>query len=309
MLMTALVPLAALGLQRFSNNVAPRGRYVAFGVVTAAVAVSFVELAIHPAQRRFRTVPTPPEYAAVDRTPPGILAEYPLGYSDIYRLWQRQHGRPLLNGAPANTPADSARLMLLDPTDPGTAEDLSLLGVSAIAIHPGAHVDAEVPPHEPLGSDAYKLIGRFPDGSSVWQVIAKPAPAFVTLPGGFASPKQTADGLIGYALDSSAGVGVIDLSARSPGVVRLVFDAVAPNGKQREIRLSDGRHEVTFTVVGNTRVSVLVAIPRGQSQLLLKTDPAPTSAEDTVVISAPRTAKATGNAQLQPTPVSGNPGF
>src|SRR5205814_4751528 len=86
MLMTALVPLAALGLQRFSNNVAPRGRHVAFGVVTAAVAVSFVELAIHPAQRRFRTVPTPPEYAAVDRTPPGILAEYPLGYSDIYRL-------------------------------------------------------------------------------------------------------------------------------------------------------------------------------------------------------------------------------
>ena len=42
MLMTALVPLAALGLQRFSNNLAARGRHVAFGVVTAAVAVSFI---------------------------------------------------------------------------------------------------------------------------------------------------------------------------------------------------------------------------------------------------------------------------
>jgi hypothetical protein len=254
-------------------------------------------------------VPLPPEYAAVERTPPGILAEYPLGYSDVYRLWQRRHGRPLLNDAPPDTPADSARLVLLDPTEPGTAEDLSLLGVSTIAIHPGAHVDAEIPPRVPQGSDAYRLVGRFEDGSSVWQVVAKPAAAFVTLPGGFASPKRTTEGFIGYALVSSAGVGVIELSARSPGVVRLVFDAFDPNGKQRTVRLSDGQREETFTVVGKTRVSVLVAVPRGRAQLLLKMDPAPTSEEDTVVVSAPRAAKAGGQAQLQPATLSVDPGF
>jgi O-antigen/teichoic acid export membrane protein len=152
LLMTALVPLAALGLQRLAQYVARYGKHLSLAVVGTAVVLSFVELAIHPAQRRFRTVPVPPEYAAVERTPPGILAEYPLGYSDIYRLWQREHGRPLLNGAAPETPADSARLVLLDPTEPGTAEDLSLLGVSTIAIHPGAHVDAEVPPRVPQGS-------------------------------------------------------------------------------------------------------------------------------------------------------------
>ena len=36
------------------------------------------------------------------KTPNGILAEYPLGYSDIYRLWQRVHGPPLVNGAPTD---------------------------------------------------------------------------------------------------------------------------------------------------------------------------------------------------------------
>jgi hypothetical protein len=309
LLMTALVPLAALGLERISQHAALRRKQLAAGVVVAAFVISFVELAVHPAEQHFRTVPQPPEYAAVERTPRGILAEYPLGYSDIYRLWQRRHGRPLLNGAPVDTPADAARRVLLDPTEPGTAEDLSLLGVSTIAIHPGAHVDAEVPPRVPVGSDAYKLVGRFADGSSVWQVVAKAAPVFVTLPGGFASPKRTPEGFIGYALVSSAGVGVLELSALSPGTVHLVFDAVDPNNKQRTVRLSDGQREITFTVSGRTRVSVLVAVPRGRTQLLLKTDPAPTSEDDTVVISAPRTARAVGQAQLRPAPLSTDPGF
>jgi O-antigen/teichoic acid export membrane protein len=309
LLMTVLVPLAALGLERISQHAALRRKQLAAGVVVAAFVISFVELAVHPAEQHFRTVPQPPEYAAVERTPRGILAEYPLGYSDIYRLWQRRHGRPLLNGAPVDTPADAARRVLLDPTEPGTAEDLSLLGVSTIAIHPGAHVDAEVPPRVPVGSDAYKLVGRFADGSSVWQVVAKAAPVFVTLPGGFASPKRTPEGFIGYALVSSAGVGVLELSALSPGTVHLVFDAVDPNNKQRTVRLSDGQREITFTVSGRTRVSVLVAVPRGRTQLLLKTDPAPTSEDDTVVISAPRTARAVGQAQLRPAPLSTDPGF
>jgi hypothetical protein len=184
-----------------------------------------------------------------------------------------------------------------------------VLGVSTSAIHPGAHADAEVPPRVPVGSDAYKLVGRFADGSSVWQVVAKAAPVFVTLPGGFASPKRTPEGFIGYALVSSAGVGVLELSALSPGTVHLVFDAVDPNNKQRTVRLSDGQREITFTVSGRTRVSVLVAVPRGRTQLLLKTDPAPTSEDDTVVISAPRTARAVGQAQLRPAPLSTDPGF
>src|SRR5205807_2969969 len=127
--------------------------------------------------------PPPPEYAAVRETPYGILADYPLGYSDVFRLWQRVHGHPLMNGARPNTPADTARLMLLEPTQPGTAEALSLLGVTAIGIHPHAHVDAEVLPGNPSKDKDYRLVGRFPEGASVWDVVAPAAPAFVTLAG------------------------------------------------------------------------------------------------------------------------------
>jgi hypothetical protein len=308
-LMTTLVALAALGLQALANSAGARHRLLAGGVVVAAMVVSFLELTIHPVEYRFRTVPVPPEYEAVDRTPAGILAEYPLGYSDIYRLWQSRHGRPILNGAPVNTQADAARFVLLDPAQPGTAETLSLLGVSAIAIHPGALVDAEVPPTEPRHVPGYRLVGRFPDAASVWQVTAAPAPALVTLAGGFAAPKRLGDGSVGYAFDASSGVGALNIAARKAGVVELVFDATPPDGKQRPLRIADSKQEQAFTLNGRTHVSVLVEVPRGQSQLLVKTDPAPTSDADAIVITAPRTRPGPGSPALHADLISSDPGF
>ena len=239
--------------------------------------VSFVELSIHPAEPRFRTIPTPPEYNVVDSTPPGILAEYPLGSSDIYRFWQRRHGRPLLNGAEPGTQADYARLMLLDPTQPGTAAALSFLGVTAISLHPGAHADVEIPPRDPGRSSGYRLVARYPhdrsiwypDGASVWKVVASPAPALVTLPGGFGAPQRGSGGLVVYPLVSSAGVGVLDFAARSPGLVRLVFDATPPEGKEATLRVVDSKNEQAFSLAGGTLVSVLVSIPRGTDNLEL----------------------------------------
>jgi hypothetical protein len=254
-------------------------------------------------------VPAPPEYAAVKGMPPGILAEYPLGYSDIYRLWQSRHGRPLFNGAPPGTPADIARLVLLDPKQPGTAQALSLLGVTAIAIHPGAHVDAEVPPSDPANVPGYRLAGRFPDAASVWQVVARPAPAFITLAGGFAKPQRRADGSVDYAFDASSGVGALDIAAKKAGVMQIVFDATPPNGKSRTLRLADSKTEQAFTLKGRTRVAVSVAVPRGQSLLLVKTDPAPTSDADAIVVTAPRAESASGTAALHPQLISPDPGF
>ncbi|MDX6370694.1 MAG: hypothetical protein QOG93_2196 [Gaiellaceae bacterium] len=318
LLMTALLPLAALGLQAASTSLAKRGRVLAVSAVGLAMVVSFVELSIHPAKPRFRTIPTPPEYTAIEQTPPGILAEYPLGQSDVYRFWQRKHDRPLLNGAPPDTQADYARLMLLDPTQPGTAASLSLLGVTAIALHNHGVADAELQARPPTGSDGYRLVASYPheqsiwypDGASVWQVTATPAPALVTLPGGFDKPHLGADGVAVYPLVSSAGVGVLDFTARSAGLVRLVFDATPPPGaKAATLRVADSKSEQAFPLSGRTPVSVLVAIPRGQSQLLLKTDPTPTSAADAILISIPRAERASGAAVLHADLVSANPGF
>jgi O-antigen/teichoic acid export membrane protein len=317
LLMTALLPLAALGLQAATGALARRRQALAVSIVGAAMVVSFVELSIEPAKPRFRTVPTPSEYSAIERTPPGIVAEYPLGQSDIYRFWQRKYGRPLVNGAEPGTQADYARLVLLDPTQPGTASALAFLGVTAVSLHPGAHADVEIQPRDPAGSSGYRLVARYPheqsiwypDGASVWQIVAPPAPALVTLPGGFASPQRDARGIVVYPLVSTAGVGVLDLTARSPELVRLVFDVTAPAGKSATLRVADSKKEQRFAVSGRTAVSVLVAIPRGQSQLLLKTDPPPASPADALLITTPRAQHAFGAPVLHADLVSPNPGL
>jgi hypothetical protein len=307
LLMAALVPLAALGLQALVNAVGTR-RLAAAGVVAAAMVISFVELTTHPVSH-FRTVPVPPEYTALEqKAPPGVLAEYPLGYSDIYRLWQRVHDRPLLNGAPAGSTGDYARFALIDPSEPGVAPALSLLGVSAILIHPGGPADVPVQPRNPKAAGGFRLLGRFPAGVTLWDVTAQPAPALALLTSGFAPP-QLVEGRVVNALIDSSGVGVLELHAKQPALVRLDFDATAPKGSTRNLRLVDATHEQPFAISGQTHVSTLVQVPRGVSQLLVKVDPAATSLDDAVLITTPRATPATGTAQLQPARVSGNPGF
>jgi O-antigen/teichoic acid export membrane protein len=308
LLMTALLPLAALGLQTLARTAEQRRRFAAVAVVGAALVLSFVELSTDR-PHYFRTVPVPPEYAALERsTPNGILAEYPLGYSDIYRLWQRVHGRPLVNGAPEGSVADQVRFMVLDPVQAGTAQTLSLLGVTAVSIHPGGPADTPLQPREPTSAEGYRLVGRFRDGSSVWAVVAPPAPALVTLPGGFATPRLVAGDVVGYPLIASSGVALLELRAKAAGVIRLVFDATAPSG-ERQFRIQDARGEHPFRLTGSMPFDLNVEVPRGVSQLLLKIDPAPTSEVDAVVLSQPRAEPASGAAMLRAIPASADPGF
>jgi len=311
LIMAALVPLAALGLQTVWNRFTRGGtRSVAVpaAIVCAAGVVSFLELAISPAKDRFRTVPVPAAYAAVERTPRGVLAEYPLGSSDVFRFWQREHGRPLVNGAPAATPADEERLVLLDPAATGTAAALRLLGVTAIVIHKHAVADVEVQPRTPTANDGYQLAARLSDGDSVWQVTAAPAAAFVTLPGGFGKPRLQGDALV-FPLDSTSGVGVIDIRSKQGGVVSLVFDVTPPAGGTRRLRVADSQRERAFTISGPTRFALDVQVPRGLSQLLVKTDPPATSDSDALLLAVPRAGKATGKPALLADLVSPNPGF
>ena len=109
LLMTALVPLAALALQAGYERVrrAERGRALAVVIVLAAMTFSFVELAINPNEPRIQTA-LPPVYQALERTPPGILAEYPLVEDADNLFWQRDHGRPILNTSAFGTPCSRA---------------------------------------------------------------------------------------------------------------------------------------------------------------------------------------------------------
>ena len=301
LLMATVLPLAALGLQSLR-------RTLGVAVVAAAIVLSFVELSTHRVGH-FRTLPVPPEYTALAQdTPTGIVAEYPLGYSDLYRLWQRVHGRPLVNGAPEGSLADEAHLMVLDPKEPGTSAALALLGVKDIVLHPGGPADVPVQPREPVPSDGYRLLGRFPDTSSIWAVTAAPAPAFVILAGGFAAPRALDNGTVGYPLIASGGVAVMELRARAPGIVRLRFDASAPGG-EHQLRIQDSKGEHPYPFTGSMQFDLNVEVPRGVSQLLLKVDPAATSEDDAVVLTQPVVSAGTGAAVLHAIGVSPDPGF
>ncbi len=316
--MAALVALAALGLQAAYRSLDRRDAVrravhpASLALVMFAMLVSFFELSISPARPRFRTRPAPPEYAALERTPRGIVAEYPLVRSDVYTFWQRVHGRALLNGAPPETPADDVRPTLLDPAVPGTAEELALLGVSAIVTHADALDYTQEGVRDAVGASwgsGYALVKRLPDGSSVWRVVAPRAPALVGLYGGFADPRPPANGVVGFPLVSTVGVGYVELATKEAGVVRLSFDADPPQGEGRVLRVADAAGERPFTLAARTAVSVLVQIPRGRSLLLVKTDPPPTSEADAIVLSALRAEKASGPPDLRAEQISSDPGF
>jgi O-antigen/teichoic acid export membrane protein len=311
LVMTALIPLAALGLQSAWRKLrSTAGERVAVAIVLTVMAVSVAELAIHPTRPRFETTPLPSVYAALDRVPAGIVAEYPLVVTNDRIIWQTQYRRPLLNNADFGSLADDARRALLNPAVPGTAEALAFLGVAAIVTHRDALAYREGIPDVPDGNwgEGYKLVARMADGASVWRVVATAAPALVTLTGGFGEPRPTTDGLVGYPLSSPSGVGTIGFTAKAPAVVRHSFEAASPGGKQT-LRLADMSKEVPFELDGPTPIDVLVDVPRGRSYIEVKTDPAATSEEDAVLLAKPMAQRAFGSVELQAVPISPHPGF
>ncbi len=235
----------------------------------------------------------------------------PAGPAHLLLPLAASHGRPLVNGPGEGSFADRVRLTLVDPGAPGTAARLALLGVPTIVTWQDAlDYETQSAPDVPNASwgPGYELVERFPDGSSVWRVTAAPAPALVTFAAGFGEPiaptpgqEYAPVGLVGYPLDSRSGRGVVELSAREPGVIRLVLDAV-PAQRTRALTLIGSDSERRFQLNGRTTVSTLVEIPRGSSQLILQTSPAPATAVPAVVLFAPRTERATGPAELRARP-------
>ena len=312
--MTALVPLAALGLSWVVARVRerPRGLVLAPAVVVAAMIVSFFELAFDPAASRLSTKDVPPEYVAVQQhVPAGIVAEYPMGPQLEYFFWQTVHHHPLLNTDAFGTPADDMQHAVVNPSSPGIANQFALLGVRGIVTHYAALRWSPAPfPQNPSNwGPGYRLVGRSPDGSSTWVVVARPAAALIAAVSGFSEPVPLQNALPGYALIASSGVGYFSIRARQPSVARLSFDAEPPAGKPRVLRVADAAKERPITLRGKTHVSLLVSIPRGFSLVLLKTDPAATSLDDAIMLSKIRLDAAGGSPQLSAVLETDDPGF
>jgi hypothetical protein len=315
--MAALVPLGALTLQEIATRAARVGprwngaRLAPVAVVGAAMIFSFLELAENPAATRFSTKRVPAEYSALSQTPDGILAEYPLTQQIDYLFWQIHHHRSVLNTDAFGTPADDEQHALVNPSTPGTAEQLATLGVTAIITHPDSLKWSNGPaiPNPSNWGPGYRLIARAPDGSSVWDVVARGDPALISAVTGFTGPVQLADKTPGYALIAPSGVGYLNIRARQPSNVRISLDARPPTGSQKVLRLADASGEHAFALRGPTHISVVVAVPRGFSLVLVKTDPPAKSVEDAIMLSRIRVQPASGQPQMSAVLEDPNPGF
>jgi hypothetical protein len=126
---------------------------------------------------------------------------------------------------------------------------------------------------------------------------------------GFAPPEALRDGTPVFPLISSSGVAYFTLRAKRDAVLQLAFNADPPSGQRRLLRLADNSKERTFALNGGTHVSIVVAVPRGVSLVILKTDPAPQSREDAIVISRVQVKRATEPAQLHALLQDPDPGF
>jgi hypothetical protein len=283
LVMTGLVVLAALGLELIRQRLVrmgspPIGVVLAAGLVTLVGAASFLELSTVPPATVTDLRRPPPEYAAVRAGPPGAVAEYPLVSSDQalnseYLLRQRLYGRPLVNGAPLASFADAVRSVVVDPSAPGVASMLAALGVSTIVVHEGFYPAVGAPTPPSALRKGYRLLRRFSDGASVWEVTAAPAPAFGVFGAGFGFSEPTSGQPTARWMGSSRGT--VEVVAHRAGRYTIAFQ-VTSYARPRRLQLNGPGGSRSFVVpTGGRTVSFRLRLPRGRSRIRVATSPGP----------------------------------
>jgi hypothetical protein len=283
LVMTALLPLAALGLEalcRALNGRGGAGRFAAVALCVAAGAGTVTEFWVHAGTSEVGTAPA--YYRAVEKAPPGALAEYPLAeavqaVNSDYLFWQRVHHRSLVNGAATGSFAEAVGQSVINPVSPETPSTLAALGVTAIVVRPTTYFFSGGQPAPQKLGRGYKLLGRYPDGTSVWRVTARPAPAVATFGNGFSfteTPKgqPTSRWMI-------APEAPVLLYAWKAGTYKARFD-LASYGRPRTVRIEGDGPTRAFGVAGTRQVSVTLRLPRGRSQIRLRAQPGPQKVPD-----------------------------
>lgn len=285
LLMTGLIPLAALGLAvlkaKLESVVRPSWRHAAAAILVVGVgAISFVELSISPPPLLVE-IGVPAEYHLVKQQPDGIVVEYPMGaageaFNSDYVFWQRFHRRPLLNGAPGGTLPEAIRQVVADPSEPGVAGGLATLGVTTIVTRPGVYPFPTGPlriPRDP--GVGYELVGTTPSGVGVWNVTAEPEPLAV-FRGGFSFAEQAPGWPLARWMTSSKAT--VELIAPADGSYTVHLQAGSFEQPRRLLIEGAGSSWTVEVPSDQTALALPMDLPRGRSTLTLTIDPAPAPA-------------------------------
>lgn len=270
----ALVMLAAIGIATLLTGKKPAVRAL---IVAALTLVVLVDLS--PRQLGTNGIGGPPIYEALRKQPRGIVVEYPLlptgqgTYDEL--LAQQFHDNPILNGYESGSPAEARALALADPSDPKTAQGLSLLGVKYALIRtiPG---NADLPEPGP----GFKLIATDPSGRlyAIRPPKSRTPASSVSMLDGFAQVERDAQGPLQWLTAPEGKIEVVADCTSCTGTVELTVDTFA---WPREITITGGTRPVKATVSVGTPVKVPVRFNR-KTTLTISGNPGPTPVTDVV---------------------------
>jgi hypothetical protein len=284
LVMTALVPLAALGLEAFRRRLAAAPVWGPAAAVTICVAAGVGTTTEFWLDAHTTDLDqTPAYYRTVEAAPKGILAEYPLAKAEQavnsdYLFWQRVHRRPLVNGAAEKTFAEAAGQSVIDPNSPETSSELAALGVTAVVVRPTTYAFSGGKPGPTKLNHGYRLLKQFPDGVSVWRVVARAAPAISTFTDGFSfAETPVGQPTSRWMIEPEA---TVDLYAWRAGTYRVRFQ-IASYGRPRVVGVAgQGESSRVFGVLAPRVVTFPVTLPRGRSRIELSARPGPEPVPD-----------------------------
>jgi hypothetical protein len=178
------VTLAALGLCTLSRRL---GRRAGFAIAAGAVVFSLVELPVRGPERVVSTSTPPVITALMELVPPKEpVMQYPSpdrGMRPVAEqlFWQLQHGRPLVNGAFPGTFEERVRDLVSEPAVAETPRILTLLGVRWATFEPGAYSLIGRTTEGAAPGPGFRTVRTAPDGASLLEVVAPPAPGLAVL--------------------------------------------------------------------------------------------------------------------------------
>jgi hypothetical protein len=239
--LTGVVTLAGTGLELSVRRLSRR-RWVVAAVGTACL-LSCAEL---PFFRKSRVIDTsgPPVVQLIKaEIPTGQpVAQYP-SMASFYApvadqlFYQLQHGHPLVNGATATSPEDAARVAVEDESSPQTPRILALFGVRWATYEPSTAAEKARLIGTPI-EDAYayrpprgfKVVRRLADGTMLMRVVAKPAPAFVSIATGFSREGRWLMHTTGTMLACATASGDYTLRFKAGAFARARFFHIGNGG-------------------------------------------------------------------------------
>jgi hypothetical protein len=279
------VVMGALGLHLLARRRAEVGRIAMVAGALVLTAVEFGSAAPLPTVVPSLVEGVPardlPAWAWLRAHPGGIVLNLPgPGNSALeryYMLGAAENGHPTLNAiSNPGEPGGEFLREVMQPYAPEAARLLATAGVRYVVLNGWAYVQSGFKIGKQLPPRQYRLLARFPDQSSVWQVTARPADGLVIFePDGFDVNRTEVRGPVALNWRWLLGAGTVEARVPRAGTYRARFRASPWQRPYRLVVVSPDGSRSAVEVRREQMVDLTLRLPAGTSRLRLQAEPRP----------------------------------